>query len=45
MNIRLNIGGVQPFTSSERRQGTVNLSPVISPKGGQRRKGVIPRGC
>lgn len=22
MNIRLNIGGVQPFTSSERRQGT-----------------------
>ena len=42
MNIRLISGGVLPY--AERRQGTLILVSTPSMEGGQRRKGVIPRG-
>lgn len=43
MNIRLNIGGIQPLIQKGGK--ALILVSTTSMEGGQRRKGVIPRGC
>ena len=42
LSLSLSLWGARKI-KSERRQGTLTCSPRL-PKGGQRRKGVIPRG-